>query len=80
MAARIEDAAIAQVERELAQDRVRYEVAPFDRVIPTAENIARVIFDYTASQGFPVVEVKLWETESCFASYSVSAVHVARAT
>jgi hypothetical protein len=29
-----------------------------------------LIFDYTAAQGFPVVEVKLWETESCFASYS----------
>ena len=39
-------------------------------VNPTAENIARLIFDYTAGQGFPVVEVKLWETESCFASYS----------
>ncbi len=36
---------------------------------PTAENIARLIFDYTASQGFPVVEVKLWETENCFATY-----------
>jgi 6-pyruvoyltetrahydropterin/6-carboxytetrahydropterin synthase len=41
-------------------------------VNPTAENIARLIFDYTASQGFPVVEVKLWETESCFAAYSIS--------
>jgi 6-pyruvoyltetrahydropterin/6-carboxytetrahydropterin synthase len=39
-------------------------------VNPTAENIAKLIFDYTASQGFPVVEVKLWETESCFATYS----------
>ncbi len=38
-------------------------------VNPTAENIARLIFDYTKSQGFPVVEVKLWETENCFASY-----------
>ncbi len=38
-------------------------------VNPTAENIARLIFDFTARQGFPVVEVKLWETESCFASY-----------
>src|SRR5215472_2015090 len=37
-------------------------------VNPTAENIARVIFDVTAEQGFPVVEVKLWETESCFAT------------
>jgi 6-pyruvoyltetrahydropterin/6-carboxytetrahydropterin synthase len=39
-------------------------------VNPTAENIARVIFDYTASQGFPVVEVKLWETDSCYAAYT----------
>jgi 6-pyruvoyltetrahydropterin/6-carboxytetrahydropterin synthase len=39
-------------------------------VNPTAENIAKLIFDYTASRGFPVVEVKLWETESCFATYS----------
>jgi 6-pyruvoyltetrahydropterin/6-carboxytetrahydropterin synthase len=39
-------------------------------VNPTAENIARLIFDYTAGQGFPVVEVKLWETESCCATYA----------
>ena len=38
-------------------------------VNPTAENIARLIFDVTAQQGFPVVEVKLWETENCFATY-----------
>ncbi len=38
-------------------------------VNPTAENIARLLYDYTASQGFPVVEVKLWETEACFATY-----------
>jgi 6-pyruvoyltetrahydropterin/6-carboxytetrahydropterin synthase len=41
-------------------------------VNPTAENIARLIFDYTASQGFPVVEVQLWETDHCFASYTGS--------
>lgn len=40
-------------------------------VNPTAENIARLIYDFTAEQGFPVVEVKLWETESCFAAYGV---------
>jgi 6-pyruvoyltetrahydropterin/6-carboxytetrahydropterin synthase len=39
-------------------------------VNPTAENIARLIFEYTAAQGFPVVEVKLWETDTCFAAYS----------
>jgi 6-pyruvoyltetrahydropterin/6-carboxytetrahydropterin synthase len=38
-------------------------------VNPTAENIARLIFEFTHSQGFPVVEVKLWETETCFATY-----------
>ena len=36
---------------------------------PTAENIAKVIFDYTKSQGFPVREVSLWETQNAFASY-----------
>jgi 6-pyruvoyltetrahydropterin/6-carboxytetrahydropterin synthase len=39
-------------------------------VNPTAENIARLIYDFTASQGFPVVEVQLWETDHCFATYS----------
>jgi 6-pyruvoyltetrahydropterin/6-carboxytetrahydropterin synthase len=36
---------------------------------PTAENIARLIYDYTAAQGFPVAEVQLWETDTCQASY-----------
>jgi 6-pyruvoyltetrahydropterin/6-carboxytetrahydropterin synthase len=36
---------------------------------PTAEAIARLIYDYTASQGFPVVEVRLWETEDSCAVY-----------
>jgi len=38
-------------------------------VNPTAENIARLIYDFTASQGFPVIEVRLWETDNCFATY-----------
>jgi 6-pyruvoyltetrahydropterin/6-carboxytetrahydropterin synthase len=38
-------------------------------VNPTAENIAKLIADYAQSQGFPVVEVKLWETEDSFAVY-----------
>jgi 6-pyruvoyltetrahydropterin/6-carboxytetrahydropterin synthase len=37
---------------------------------PTAENIARLIYDFTAEHGFPVVEVKLWETPHCFATYT----------
>jgi 6-pyruvoyltetrahydropterin/6-carboxytetrahydropterin synthase len=36
---------------------------------PTAENIARLIFDYARSQGLPVVEVRLWETPTSFAAY-----------
>jgi 6-pyruvoyltetrahydropterin/6-carboxytetrahydropterin synthase len=37
---------------------------------PTAENIARLIFERTAAAGLPVVEVIVWETEACHASYS----------
>ncbi len=36
---------------------------------PTAENIAKLIFDYAIKQGFPVVEVRLWETPHCFATF-----------
>jgi 6-pyruvoyltetrahydropterin/6-carboxytetrahydropterin synthase len=38
---------------------------------PTAENIARLIFEQTARSGLPVAEVVLWETDKCHASYSV---------
>lgn len=37
---------------------------------PTAENIARLIFDRAAEAGLPVVEVLLWETEKCHAGYA----------
>ncbi len=36
---------------------------------PTAENIAKLIFEYARTQGFPIRQVRLWETESSFASY-----------
>jgi len=39
------------------------------QVNPTAENIARLIYDYAIGQGFPVVEVQLWETDHCYATY-----------
>jgi len=39
-------------------------------VNPTAENIARLIFDFALEQGLPVKEVRLWETDSCYATYS----------
>lgn len=38
-------------------------------VNPTAENIARLIFERAASHGLPVAEVTLWETETSFATY-----------
>ena len=36
---------------------------------PTAENIARLIFEYVEAGGFPVVEVAIFETDSALASY-----------
>lgn len=41
-------------------------------VNPTAENIARLIYEFTAAHGFPVAEVRLWETPHCFATYAPS--------
>ena len=38
-------------------------------VNPTAENIAKMIFDRVKAEGLPVVEVTLWETENSFATY-----------
>jgi 6-pyruvoyltetrahydropterin/6-carboxytetrahydropterin synthase len=37
---------------------------------PTAENIARLIYEQTRQAGLPVVEVVLWETEHCFSTYA----------
>ena len=36
---------------------------------PTAENLARLIYEYAKQRGLPVVEVCLWETPNCSASY-----------
>ena len=38
-------------------------------VNPTAENIARLIYDEAHRSGFPVVEVSLWETPKSFATF-----------
>jgi 6-pyruvoyltetrahydropterin/6-carboxytetrahydropterin synthase len=38
-------------------------------VAPTAENIAKLIFDVAQKHGFPVVDVRLWETPHCCARY-----------
>jgi 6-pyruvoyltetrahydropterin/6-carboxytetrahydropterin synthase len=37
---------------------------------PTVERIAKLIFDYAASQDLPVVSVRVWETPTSFAEYS----------
>lgn len=39
---------------------------------PTAENIAKLIFEKTLEAGFPIVEARLWETPKCFATYRPS--------
>lgn len=37
---------------------------------PTAENIARAIFEHARGMNYPVVGVRLWETPTSFATYS----------
>jgi 6-pyruvoyltetrahydropterin/6-carboxytetrahydropterin synthase len=37
---------------------------------PTAEAIARLIFEYATSQGLKVSEVRIWETPGSVASYT----------
>ena len=41
-------------------------------VNPTAENIAQLICQVATDLGYPVVEVRLWETPRCFATYCPS--------
>ncbi|MDR1270532.1 MAG: 6-carboxytetrahydropterin synthase [Planctomycetaceae bacterium] len=36
---------------------------------PTAENIARLLFEKTEEFGFPVQSVTFWETDQCSAEY-----------
>ena len=50
------------------------EVAPFDRINPSAENMAKYIFDELTKgleEGTPacVATVRLWETDTCSATY-----------
>ena len=62
-----DDPIIPELER-LAEPFVRLDVNP------TAENIAKMIFDYAQAEGFPVVEVTLWETETSFATYTACGI------
>ena len=36
---------------------------------PTAENLAKLIYNQAIGQDWPVVEVTLWETENSYATY-----------
>jgi 6-pyruvoyltetrahydropterin/6-carboxytetrahydropterin synthase len=49
------------------------EVPPFDDVNPTAENIARVVFDELSSKlnddRVRVVRLEVWENDVCAAAY-----------
>jgi 6-pyruvoyltetrahydropterin/6-carboxytetrahydropterin synthase len=47
---------------------------------PTAENIAKLIAEYGLEQGFPVVEVRLWETPRCSATYRVPGGEAGKST
>lgn len=38
-------------------------------VNPTAENLAKLIFERVVAEGLPVTEVTLWETENSYATY-----------
>jgi 6-pyruvoyltetrahydropterin/6-carboxytetrahydropterin synthase len=40
-------------------------------VNPTAENIAKLIYDQAAALGLPVVQVTLWESDHSYATYRV---------
>ena len=37
---------------------------------PTAENIARAIYDFVREESYPVTSVRLWETPTSHATYS----------
>lgn len=41
---------------------------------PTTENIAKFIFDFVEQEGYPVVEVTLWETPTSYATYTPTGV------
>ena len=42
---------------------------------PTAENIAKLLFEEARARGLPVVAVRLWETESSVAEYREGGGH-----
>lgn len=41
---------------------------------PTTETLAKLIFDHVEREGYPVVEVTLWETPTSYATYTPAGV------
>ena len=41
---------------------------------PTTENIAKLIYDWVEAEGYPVVEVTMWETPTSYATYQAASV------
>ena len=37
---------------------------------PTAEALAKFVYDHAKAEGFPITEVRFWETPTSFATYS----------
>ena len=37
---------------------------------PTAETLAKLVFDYAKKKGYPVTQVRFWETPTSFATYA----------
>ncbi len=71
------------IDRNLDHRMILHEKDPFVPILrkkkepfflldcnPTAENIAKLIYEYALERGLPVVKVTLWETPSSFAVYA----------
>src|SRR5690349_17791873 len=57
---------------------LNYEVRPFDRIVPTAENLAieiwnRLVTHFQQGQGTRLYNVRLYETEDLYVDYSGAA-------
>ncbi|MGI6451876.1 MAG: 6-carboxytetrahydropterin synthase QueD [Syntrophomonadaceae bacterium] len=48
------------------------DIAPFNQINPTAENLAKYIFDQAKKRlaGYRVAVVRVWESGTAFASYT----------
>jgi 6-pyruvoyltetrahydropterin/6-carboxytetrahydropterin synthase len=58
------DDVLVDVLREVGEDPLLMEDNP------TAENIAKLIFEHVKQFGFPIISIGLWETHDSYAEYS----------